>query len=123
MDNQIENTQANPNMGNQNFSQQQAVPNATAVLVLGILSLVTCWCYGIPGLIMAIIALALAPSGIRQYNQSPELYTESSFKNLKAGRICAIISLSLIGLAILVYALIFAFVGTAFLSAFPWENM
>ena len=37
-----------------------ALPNATAVLVLGILSIVTCWLYGIPGIIMGIIAIVLA---------------------------------------------------------------
>lgn len=36
------------------------LPNSTAVLVLGILSLVFCWCYGIVGLILGIIAVALS---------------------------------------------------------------
>ncbi len=35
------------------------LPNSTAVLVLGILSLVTFWIYGILGLIFSIIALGL----------------------------------------------------------------
>ena len=38
---------------------QQSLPNATAVLVLGILSLLTCICYGLPGIICGIIALIL----------------------------------------------------------------
>ena len=44
----------------QQFSQpfgQQQLPNATAVLVLGIISIVGCFCYGIIGLILGIIAL------------------------------------------------------------------
>ena len=40
----------------------QSVPNATAVLVLGIVSIVTCFCYGIIGLACAIIALVLEES-------------------------------------------------------------
>ena len=38
---------------------QQKLPNATAVLVLGILSIVTCCCYGIPGIVAGIIGLVL----------------------------------------------------------------
>ena len=36
------------------------LPNATVVLVLGILSLIFCWCYGFFGLILGIIAVVLA---------------------------------------------------------------
>jgi hypothetical protein len=40
--------------------EQQKLPNATAVLILGIVSIVGCCCYGLPGLIAGIIALVLA---------------------------------------------------------------
>ncbi len=73
--------------------QPRALPNATAVLVLGILSIVGCLCYGIPGLALSIIALVLYNKDISLYKISPDLYTESSYSNLKAGRICAIIGL------------------------------
>ena len=43
-----------------NFQTKQPLPNATAVLVLGIISIVGCFCYGIVGLICGIIALILA---------------------------------------------------------------
>ncbi len=39
---------------------QIPLPNATTVLVFGIISIVLCWCHGIFGLILAIIALVLA---------------------------------------------------------------
>lgn len=39
---------------------KQDLPNATTILVLGILSLVFCWCYGIIGLILGIITVVMA---------------------------------------------------------------
>ena len=65
---------------------------------------------------MAIIALVLASKDLKLYNANPELYTQASYNNIKAGRICAIIGLILNGLIILFYAavLIFAFsIGTS----------
>ena len=80
----------------ENFNgQQTSLPNATAILVLGILSIPTCCCYGIVGIILAIIALVLAGSAEKRYNSAAENYTLSSLKNVKAGRICAIIGLIL----------------------------
>ena len=64
------------------------LPNATVVLVLGILSLIFCWCYGFFGLILGIIAVVLAGGQRKLYLQSPDEYTESSFKNVNAGRVC-----------------------------------
>ena len=45
--------------------KKRIFPNATAVLVLGILSLVFCWCYGFVGLVLGILAVAIA-SGPRR---------------------------------------------------------
>jgi len=73
--------------------QPRSLPNASAVLVLGILSIVGCVCYGIPGLVLSIIALVLYNKDIQLYRINPSLYTESSYSNLKAGRVCAIIGL------------------------------
>ena len=76
----------------------QNLPNSTIVLVLGILSIVLCFCYGIVGVILGGIALYLAGKDKALYTANPEMYTESSYKNLKAGRICAIIGLVLSGI-------------------------
>ena len=85
-----------PPNGGMGFSgMQQTLPNATAVLVLGILSIVTCCCYGVIGLILAIIALILSKKDRVLYETNMGAYTESSFKNLSAGRVCAIIGLIL----------------------------
>ena len=39
--------------------ERKDLPNATAALVLGALSLVFCWCYGIIGLVLGILAVVL----------------------------------------------------------------
>lgn len=97
----------------QNFQVQRPLPNATAVLVLGIIGIVGCFCYGIPGLICSIIALVLFSKDKQLYVANPELYTEASFKNEKSGRICAIIGISLSILYILLIVALIAFVGIA----------
>lgn len=86
---------------------QQPLPNATAVLVLGIVSIIGCFCYGVPGIICGIIALILASKSNELYRQNPEAYTESSAKNINAGKICAIIGLilSVIYLALVIFGL------------------
>ena len=78
-----------------NYMMQTPLPNATPVLVLGIISIVGSCCYGIVGLICGIIALVLAKKSTTQYNANPSAYTVASLKNVNAGRICAIIGLIL----------------------------
>lgn len=86
---------------------QQSLPNATTVLVLGILSIVLCFICG-------IIALVIAAGDKRLYEQNPGIYTTSSYDLIKAGRICSIISLCLWGLGIVFYLfLIMAVIGTS----------
>ncbi|MBX2920947.1 MAG: hypothetical protein KF746_02050 [Chitinophagaceae bacterium] len=72
---------------------QRPLPNASAVLALGIISIVSCCCYGLPGVICSVIALVLYSKDARLYMANPEWYTASSYSNLKTGRICAIIGL------------------------------
>jgi len=43
--------------------EQKKLPNATLILVFGILSILTCCCYGIVGLILGIIAIVMAKNG------------------------------------------------------------
>lgn len=106
----------NPNMGMGFNGMQQSLPNATAVLVLGILSIVTCCCYGIVGLILAIIALILSKKDRVAYEMNMGAYTESSFKNLNAGRVCAIIGLILNILYLLISIAFIMMFGFASLS-------
>jgi hypothetical protein len=93
-----------------------ALPNATAVLVLGIIAIVGCFCYGIIGLICGIIALVLAKKDMALYNANPGGYTPGSLSNLKAGKVCAIIGLSLSILYVCLVIFIIITIGFAALS-------
>ncbi len=74
---------------------QQNLPNSTTVLVLGILSIVfSCWYFSIVGVVLSILALVLANRDLSLYYSNESQYTLSSFNNVKAGRICAIIGLA-----------------------------
>ena len=72
-----------------------ALPNATASLVLGIISIALCWCYGVIGFILGIIGLVLGSKAVALYNQCPGMYSRASYKNANAGKICSIIGLIL----------------------------
>ena len=107
-------------MNDYNNPQQQyqgpqvALPNATSVLILGIISIVACCCYG-GGLILGIIALILAAKDRRRYADSPSMYTRSSYNNLNAGRICAIIAI--------VFSVLYIVFMIAFIGVIGLENM
>lgn len=94
----------------------EAVPNATAVLVLGILSIVTCWLYGIPGIVMGIIAISMHKKDKALYLSNKTKY-EQSFKNSKAGFICGIIGLSLSALMIIYLIVVVLFVAAGTVAA------
>ncbi|NCO62945.1 MAG: DUF4190 domain-containing protein [Flavobacteriales bacterium] len=73
--------------------EKQKLPNSTLILVFGILSILTCCCYGIIGMILGIIAIVLANKATALYAENPELY--SGFSNVKTGKILAIIGVVL----------------------------
>ena len=89
--------------------EKQQLPNATLILVFGILSIVTCCCYGVIGLPLGIIALVLANKATAVYATNPELYT--GFQNVKTGKILAIIGVILNGIYLIYAIWLFATVG------------
>lgn len=93
--------------------EQQKLPNSTLILVFGIISIVTCCCYGVIGLIFGIIAIVLAGNATKVYKESPELYT--GFNNVKTGRVLAIIGI-ILNVLFLVY-MIWVYM------TFGWETM
>ncbi len=120
----MENTKT-PTNENVAPSVQQPLPNATAVLVLGILSIAVCWCYGLFGIAMGIIALVLSGKAKILYNENPGQYTESSYKNMNAGRICALIGTILSSLYLAFIIIYFIIIGAALSTVFtqlPWDN-
>jgi hypothetical protein len=96
---------------------QRELPNATLILVLGIISIVGCCCtYGTVGIICGIIAIVLARSAGELYFSQPGKYTESSYKNVNAGKICAWIGLIPSVLYISFMIFLVATIGLAALS-------
>lgn len=85
------------------------LPNSTTVLILGIISLLGCCCYGLPGLITGVIALNLAKKDTALYNQDPEAY--DGFSNIKTGKVLAIIGLVISALTLIFYIWFFAKFG------------
>ncbi|MCW8980438.1 MULTISPECIES: CCC motif membrane protein [Altibacter] len=73
--------------------EKQKLPNATLILVFGIVSIVTCCCYGVLGLIFGIIAIVMAKKATAVYMANPEQYT--GYQNVKTGKILAIIGIVL----------------------------
>ena len=73
--------------------ERQELPNGKTALVLGILSLVTCICYGVIGLPLGIIAFVLGNKAIKVFNENPENY--DSVGNASAGKIMGIIGIIL----------------------------
>ncbi|WP_109097126.1 CCC motif membrane protein [Aquimarina sp. AU58] len=99
------------------MENKQQLPNATLVLIFGIASIVTCFCYGFLGLVFGIIALVLAKKAKELYLANPELYT--GYENLKAGRICAIIGTILSSLYLLIIIGYIIFMG----ALMPWSEI
>jgi hypothetical protein len=114
MENQTTQTQ-------QNLGGQMPLPNATGILVLGIVSIALCWCYGIIGIACGIIALVMAGKAKATYLASPDTFTVSSYNNMKAGRICALIGTILSSLYI-VFIIVYILIVGAALTTLPWNQ-
>ncbi|WP_298538538.1 CCC motif membrane protein [uncultured Aquimarina sp.] len=89
--------------------EKQTLPNSTLILVFGILSILGCCCYGILGLIFAIVALVLAKKATAMYTENPELY--EGYNNVKTGKILAIIGLILSAIYLVFVVIMFATIG------------
>ncbi len=79
----------------------------------GSLSIVFCFCYGIIGITLGIIALIMGNKAIKLYLNAPESYSESSYKNVKAGKTCAIIGLCLSSIYIIFLIIYIGILGAA----------
>lgn len=74
-----------------NNQAPQKLPNATAVLILGIASIVLCLCYGIGGLIAGIVAIILYNKDKKMYKLNPTAY--SNYGTLNTGYILTIVGM------------------------------
>jgi hypothetical protein len=104
-----------PNYQQQQYGghqRQEALPNATLILVFGILSIFVCQLLGIAAWIMANNSLSV-------YNQNPERYTESSASQVRAGKICGIIGICLMAVVLLLWIVL----GISFFSFGGMKNL
>lgn len=99
--------------------EKQTLPNSTLVLVFGILSLLGCCCYGVLGLIFAIVALVLAKRATNLYKEQPELYT--GYSNVKTGKILAWIGLIVSALYLIGLLVFFSIYGIEEVQAMQEE--
>jgi uncharacterized membrane-anchored protein len=108
------NDQPNLITPNNNYNQQTNLSNASASLVLGIISIVTSLCYvsAIIGVVCGIIGLVLGNKDRSQYQSTPDLYTSTSYSQSNAGRTCSIIGLIIGVLWLLFWLIILIFVGS-----------
>ena len=98
---------------NSSMDPKAKLPNSTAVLVLGICSILfSCLFVGIA---LGIIGIVLSGKGRKMYKEDPNLY--DGYSQLNAGFITSIIGLSISVIYIIYYIIFFsAFVGTAALG-------
>lgn len=89
--------------------ERQELPNSTLILVMGILSILGCCCYGAVGLIFGIIAVVLAKKSTEIYHANPELYI--GYQNVKSGRILGIIGIVLSTIVALSWIVALIFFG------------
>lgn len=82
-----------------NQQGNKTLPSSGGILAMGIISIVLA---GLIGVILAIIALSLSGKAEREYQANPGEYREGSYKNMKAGKVCAIIGISISALAIII---------------------
>jgi hypothetical protein len=71
---------------------------------------------------LGIIALVLASKGITVYKANPNAYSLTSYNNLKAGKICAIIGVVLSAIYLIFIVIYILILGAAF-AAMPWDMM
>ena len=102
------------NQYQQTGGPKQSLPNATAVLVLGICSVVFSCFY--VGVICGIIGLVLSSKGRAMYRQNPEQY--EGWGQLNAGWIMSIIG-TVLGAIFIICAI---FWGAALLNSEAWRH-
>lgn len=81
----------------------QKLPHVGGVLAMGIISIVFA---GLIGLILGIIALSTSKKSLEMYRANPEIYEPSSYNQLKGGRVCAIIGLSISSFALFIVMIV-----------------
>jgi len=92
--------------------ENRKLPNATLIIVLGILGYLCC-CFAGLGIIPSGIAFSLATKSEKLYKENPEEY--DNYNVIKTGKIVALIALILSALMIVRFIYVISTVG--------WDNM
>jgi asparagine N-glycosylation enzyme membrane subunit Stt3 len=100
-------------------NQKVSLPNAVAVLVLGICSIVFSCAF--IGLACGIVGLVLSSKGMKMYKEDPNIYL--NYGMLNAGRITSIIGICISGLSILYYIFLAIIFGAAFATGGGFEGL
>ncbi len=80
--------------------EQRNLPNVTLAIVLSIIGYVCCCFYGLPAIILGVIAYILLRQDYKKYLEQPELY--SNYNQWKTARILAIVAI-VIGVLFLMF--------------------
>jgi hypothetical protein len=81
----------------------QKTPNHTAVMVLGLTAFIGCCCYGIVGVILAIIGIVLANKDLQLIQENPGVY-DNSINTWKIVNIVALV-LSVLSLLLTIWSI------------------
>lgn len=96
--------------------EQQKLPNANTILILSILSVLTCCCYGVVGIVLAVVALQKAKKEEQLYFENPELY--QNYGTLTAARFISFIGITLSSIYLAFTIYLWVFVGEAGIKDF-----
>lgn len=99
---------------NKGYNTQMNLPNSTASLVLGIISIVTSICYvsALIGIICGIIGLVLSNKDRDAFRNNPDVYSQASYGQANTGRTCSIIGIILASLWLLLIIIMLIFAGS-----------
>ncbi len=88
--------------------ENKKLQKATLTIIFGLLSIMTCWVFGIVGLIFGIVALVISKKDLALLKENPKFYSNAS--NLIIGRVLAVIGIMIstlyLGFIVFVYSVI-----------------
>jgi M penetrans paralogue family 26 len=88
--------------------ENKRLPNATLTIIFGLLSIMTCFLFGIVGLIFGIVTLVVSKKDLALLKENPKLYSNGS--TIIMGRVLAVIGITIstiyLGFIIFVYTVV-----------------
>jgi M penetrans paralogue family 26 len=100
--------------------ENKKLQKATLTIIFGLLSIMTCWFFGIVGLIFGIAALVISKKDLALLKENPKLYSNAS--NLIIGRILAVIGITISTIFLCYVIFVYTIIGIDNLGAWQ-QNM